>query len=271
MSGPLAPHVRRLHHYDLAGYPPGSHTGMPSTAVTLVVPLDQELDLALPAGPRLRMTSCLAGLHDGPVTIDHDGTQRGLQVELDPLSLSRLLGVPAAALAGRAVGLEDVLGAAGARTLLDRLHAEPGWPVRRRLLQESLLQSMDRHERRPAARPEVAHAWRRLLASGGTARVSDVAAEVGWSRRHLVDRFAAEIGLPPKTVARIRRFERSVALVARGHALAEVAAACGFADQAHMTREWRLLAGTTPGRWPQHDVLANVQDGIDAGAEPSRP
>lgn len=99
-----------------------------------------------------------------------------------------------------------------------------------------------------------------LSVSGGTAKVRDVAAEVGWSSRHLAEEFTSVVGLAPKTVARIMRFERSTALVAGGHDLAVVAARSGFADQAHMTREWRRLAGTPPGRWMQDDVLASVQD-----------
>jgi AraC-like DNA-binding protein len=100
--------------------------------------------------------------------------------------------------------------------------------------------------------------------------VRDLAAEVGWSTRHLEQEFGATIGLSPKTAARLRRFERSVPLVAMGQPLALVAARCGYADQAHMTREWRRLAGTTPGQWMDQDVLANVQDSGGAGHQDRR-
>ena len=109
-------------------------------------------------------------------------------------------------------------------------------------------------------RPELVRAWSLLAASGGTARVGDLAAAVGWSPRHLTDRFAAAVGTTPKVVSRIVRFQRSVAMVGAGADLAGVAVRCRFADQAHMTREWARLAGTTPARWARQDVLANVQD-----------
>ena len=52
-------------------------------------------------------------------------------------------------------------------------------------------------------------AWRQLLRTGGTARISDLAAETGWSGRHLTGRFRTEIGLTPKAAARVIRFDRA--------------------------------------------------------------
>jgi AraC-like DNA-binding protein len=102
----------------------------------------------------------------------------------------------------------------------------------------------------PAGSPEVGHVWHRL--QGGAASVTALAAEVGWSRRHLAERFRREIGLPPKVAARVLRFERAKAELLRPDTaprLADVAASCGYADQAHLTREWRELAGCTPSQW----------------------
>jgi len=91
--------------------------------------------------------------------------------------------------------------------------------------------------------------------------VREVADAVGWSTRHLGEQFRAEYGIGVKTAARVSRFSRSAAMVRSGRVpLAEVAALCGYADQAHLSREWRELAGTTPSRWPREDELAFVQD-----------
>ena len=256
----LATYVASLHHYDIDGFPAGDHVGLPSTTVTLVIPVDEPLDLSMPQPTRRRLSICLAGLHDGPATIHHNGTQRGIQLALSPLNLGRLLGVPASEIAGEAVELGDVIGHRAAETLSDRVTTESGWPLRRRLVEDALLRQLDRHEHGRGVRPEVERAWALLSDSRGTTRVRDVAADVGWSTRHLMQEFSAATGLAPKTVARIMRFERSTALVAKGDGLSLVASRCGFADQAHMTREWQRLAGTTPGRWMDQDVLANVQD-----------
>src|SRR5699024_6639115 len=96
---PLWPYVRGIGHYDIAGMPPGVHVGMPSPAVTMVLPLGAPLDLAMPAIGRRAMSSCVAGLHDHPAAIHHDGSQRGIQIALAPLGLRLLLGIPGAELA----------------------------------------------------------------------------------------------------------------------------------------------------------------------------
>lgn len=81
----------------------------------------------------------------------------------------------------------------------------------------------------------------------GDLRIADLAAGIGWSRRHFVARFRAEVELPPKVAARMLRFHRATRLLARGVPAAAVSAACGYTDQSHLVREFRSLAGVTPG------------------------
>jgi AraC-like DNA-binding protein len=89
--------------------------------------------------------------------------------------------------------------------------------------------------------------------------VADLAHEVGWSRRHLTDRFTDEYGIGPKQAARIERFQHARQLIGGGHPVADVAARCGYADQAHLTRDFRALGGCTPTEW-RHESLSFVQD-----------
>jgi transcriptional regulator GlxA family with amidase domain len=102
-------------------------------------------------------------------------------------------------------------------------------------------------------------------------RVSDLAAETGWSGRHLTSRFRAEIGLTPKAAARVIRFSRTRDLLVKraaggGLRLADLAASCGYFDQAHLAREFNALAGCPPSRWLAEE-FRNVQ-AIWASAEP---
>ena len=84
------------------------------------------------------------------------------------------------------------------------------------------------------------------LAAG--APVAATAAEVGLGGRALRRRCQPLFGYGPKTLARILRMRRAVALARTGTPLAEVAARVGYADQAHLTREVRELAGVPPTR-----------------------
>ncbi len=84
---------------------------------------------------------------------------------------------------------------------------------------------------------------------GDPPSLAEVAAGVGVSREHLVRRFAAVQGMPPMAWALQRRVARARTLLRGGMPPAEVAAALGFADQAHLTRAFRAAMGTTPGRY----------------------
>ena len=115
--------------------------------------------------------------------------------------------------------------------------------------------------------PEVSWAWQQLLRQGGALPVSELAAGTGWSGRHLTSRFRAEIGLTPKGAARVIRFDRARRLLVRNlteatpeYRLADLAAACGYFDQAHLAREFRVLAGCPPSQWLAEE-FRNVQAG----------
>jgi transcriptional regulator GlxA family with amidase domain len=97
------------------------------------------------------------------------------------------------------------------------------------------------------APPAIEWSWARLRRSHGRASITGLAEELGWTHRRLIARFREQIGLPPKALARVIRFTRAVELLGGPRAgLAAVAYDCGYFDQAHMNRDFRELAGTTP-------------------------
>ncbi|NEB52285.1 helix-turn-helix domain-containing protein, partial [Streptomyces griseus] len=79
--------------------------------------------------------------------------------------------------------------------------------------------------------------------------VAATAAEVGLGARQLHRRSLAAFGYGPKTLARILRLQRALALIRTGLPYAEAACAAGCVDQAHLAREMRALAGTTLGAY----------------------
>ncbi|MGY1673099.1 helix-turn-helix domain-containing protein [Geodermatophilus sp. SYSU D00710] len=244
--------------YRQQGLAPGTHRGLPSPALTLVVTLDEPLDVAAhpdPAQPPGRYDALVGGLHTTPALIRHPGRQTGLQFALSPLGARRLLGVPAGELAALDVDLADVL---GSTELVERVRAAGTWAERFAAAEEVLRRTVVDGD--PA--PEVAEAWRLTVAGGGRLRVAEIARRVGWSERHLTGRFRAETGLGPKEAARVVRFDRARrALATRPRpGLADLAATTGYADQAHLTREWRAFTGLPPQRWLAAE-FGFVQDG----------
>lgn len=249
----LAPFVSSLVAYDVDLGGPGIHRGLPSTCLTLVLPLDDPLEVGWLGDPdsRTRGWSSVSGLHARPAAIHHRGHQRGVQLGLTVSGARALLGVPAAELAGELLELGDVAPDLG--HLPERLAGAP-WAEAAELVVRELTAALARRDA-PGPRAELGRALARL--TRGTP-VHEVADEVGYSRRHLATLVRRECGIPPKQLQRIGRFESARALVGR-KPLADVAARCGYADQAHLTREWRELTGCTPSTWLREE-FPFVQD-----------
>jgi AraC-like DNA-binding protein len=189
--------------------------------------------------------SFVAGLHDRAVVTEHPGDQLGIQLDLTPQGARMLLGLPMRELARRVVDLDALLPG----ELVDRLGSTDDWAARFDLLDAFLLARL---ERAAPPRPDVAFAWSRLVATHGAVGVAQLCAELGCSRRHLAARFGEDIGLAPKAVGRILRFQRVLALLEHeeGRArFADIAAAGGYYDQPHLNRDFRELAGCTPGEY----------------------
>lgn len=165
-----------------------------------------------------------------------------VDIHLSPLAAHPVLGGAVAELAGTVVGLEDVWGAE-ARRLRAALARTDRWEDRFRGLRAALAEKL--HSNR-SVDPEVAVVWRALVAGGGRRRIGDLAAETGWSRKRLWSRFTAQIGVTPKRAAMLVRLTPAIEAILAGTAIADVAARCGYADQSHLTRDLRELAGYTP-------------------------
>jgi AraC-like DNA-binding protein len=242
----LRPFVDSYIDFDMAGWPPGQHRGMPDGTLVLVISVSTPLTVRRADHTDVVAAATVGGLRSRPVGIVHDGTQRGIQLALTPRGARALLGLPAAALANEVWPLAEVVGRR-AHELTDRLAGAPSPAGQAQVLDEVLARwAVD--EDYPAV---VDGAWRRLAASAGRAPVASIAEEVGLSRRHLGQLVRAELGLTPKTVARVLRFNRACECLRSGRtaSLAETAAACGYFDQAHLANEWKQLAGCTPGEW----------------------
>jgi AraC-like DNA-binding protein len=246
--------VTACHGYRLVGFAPGVHLGLPSPYLTVVVPLDAPLRVrTTPDDGSRRLDALLGGLHAAPVRIDHDGSQLGIQLALTPTGCRGLLGMPPAEVVGAVVPLTSVLGRRVAE-LAERAAGATTWPARFAAVDDVLRRALS--DARPV-RPELAFAWRRLVGSRGGVGVAELAAETGWSRRHLSGQFRREFGLGPKTVGRIARFDAAAALLKADPAVGvgTVAATAGYADQAHMVRDWHDFAGAAPSAWLAADQL----------------
>jgi AraC-like DNA-binding protein len=260
-----APGVTSMVGYRALDVPETVHRGLPSSTLTFIVSLDEGVEAARTADalPAARPTPIiLGGLHEQASHVRQRRGQAGVQVALHPLAARAVFGVPAAELSVTDFDAAPVLGRASER-LHHRVADTRGWPGAFALVAQYLLAGRRRHA---SVRPEVAYAWHLLGRSRGRTPVGVVADQVGLSQRHLTTLFRREVGRTPKTVAMLMRFEYATARMAdaaRGRRrvdLAGIAGEAGYADQAHLTREFARFAGVPPGVWLAEE-FQNIQDG----------
>jgi AraC-like DNA-binding protein len=242
---PPAGRVARYIGYRERSVTPLVRRQVPHSAYTLIFSFGD----AIAVGGE-RHTSFVAGLYDAPVHTEFVGTQHGIEIMLPPaLAYALFGGVPLGELANAAVPVHELLG-----DLDGRLADAPDWASRFALLDKAFARRL---ADAPAPATEVRWAWQQLVATAGRASVTALAEEIGWSRRHFAARFREQVGLTPKTAARVLRFERATRLL-RQASPAAVALACGYYDQAHLNREFRELAGITPVQFEREVTF--VQD-----------
>ncbi|MET9963605.1 helix-turn-helix transcriptional regulator [Streptomyces sp. NPDC006326] len=158
-------------------------------------------------------------------------------LRLAPGTAPALLGVPAYELRDRRVELADLWPGPQVRRLTERIGARPDpcagleWLARGRAA---------------AAGPPDPLTERVAAGLRAGEPVAAVAEAVGLGPRQLHRRSLDAFGYGPRTLARILRLQHALALARRGLPLAEVAHRAGYADQPHLAREVRALAGTTP-------------------------
>ena len=256
----LRPFVEHYSGYRLSGFPPGVHRGLPSRHLTLIASIGPAIDVVgqTDPGQSPAVYRCVVGgLQDTTALIAHDGNQEGVSVELTPLGCRAVLGAPTGALWNMSLELDEVTGSIG-RELWERLQGTVGWDERFSVCDDVLLRLLEPQ----VVAPELGWCWRTVVATGGNVTVKELAEETGWSRQHLTRRFRDEFGLTPKLAARVVRFDRARHLLQaapEGFSIADVAAACGYFDHAHLNRDFADLAGCTPTQLLTDD-LPSVQD-----------
>lgn len=197
--------------------------------------------------------SFTAGLFSRPVIVGSTGSAYCVQVNLTPLGALRLFHLPQSELADRTISLDEILGAEGC-ALVNELHDAVGWPERFALLDRFIARRFAAARETSAA---VNEAWASLARHHGRVSIVEIARSIGVSRRHLARLCRSELGMTPKSLARILRFDhaRKLARTVPRLGWAELACEAGYADQAHLVREFHALSGLTPSELLRRDRI----------------
>ncbi len=245
----LRPYVERIDGHAESESAVGRVREVPWAGVVMILNMgtDYVVDGPGNADGSRRHGSFAGGVTDSHVFVEPCGLQNVLQVNFTPIGARLFFGMPMSELANRTVDLTDAMGADGEH-FVARIDDTPSWDDRFDIV-ESMIEARIAEAGAPS--PLISWAWRRLHETGGRVNVAALADEGGWSRKHLAVQFREHLGVPPKTMARILRFQRARELLETSRRMpwADIALRCGYYDQAHFNRDFRELSGTAPGEF----------------------
>jgi AraC-like DNA-binding protein len=254
---------------------------LPSTEVPLLLNFGaphQRLDAVGSGEWTARDGVWVVGPHNRHQLTKAVGERHFMVVRFTPIGAHLFLGLPMHLIANEAVDLE-LIDPALARVLVSRIGVAASWTDRFAAM-ESLIAERVAEAEIPAS---IGFAWRRLVATDGRIALGSLASETNCSHRTLIARFRTCVGFPPKTIARLLRFNRAVRLLdrlsgTRANELvgkpyietrqpeeplvgaiqwADLAANCGYFDQAHLIKDFRDFAGMTPNAFLRHVSFLN--------------
>jgi AraC-like DNA-binding protein len=218
-----------------------------TTDVVMIYALDAPLEITGADGGVVTVRAgeaFVGGVSDATSLSRGLGAQAGIHVFMPLASMATVTGAPAAEIANRVAPLRDLIGEdadALGGVLCDARDAETRF---------ALLDTFFARRFADTREPDRPVAWAMPhLASAVGPLTSSLAAEIGWSRKHFIQRFRDATGVSPDRYRRIARFERFATAIAAkpDDSLAGLATDCGFVDQAHLARDVRAFADMTPG------------------------
>jgi AraC-like DNA-binding protein len=232
------------------------------------------VDFLLNLGPRQRVVdgpglssfdaSCLSGVQTGPLLVESGRETHLFGIRLRAEASGRVFGVSMDSLAGRLAELPSVIGRPGA-SFVSRLRAARSFAARAFIacgwIEDALARS---RLSSPSSRPShVAWVASAIESSGGAASIAGLRESSGVSAKRLAADFRSQVGVTPKFLARLVRFQRAIGLLQAPFAsLSDVALAAGYYDQAHLGLDFRELAGLSPREF----VATVYPDGTSAVA-----
>ncbi|WP_394825491.1 helix-turn-helix domain-containing protein [Pendulispora albinea] len=250
---PLDAHIELFWHYPGEPLPAHRHERvLPNGTVTILFPIP-EAPIGIYDSTTLAPTAAARGaLISGPqvssFAIDTTLRTSIIGVHFKPGGASAVLGVPLHVLLGKHVALEDVWGSFAA-DLLDQVRSTRD-PVERLARLERGVVARTRGAPGPGTIPgAVLYGLNAFRANVESARIDDVARDIGLSTRRLSQLFRDWVGMPPKRYARLLRLQSALAMAAPEVGWGRVAHACGYFDQSHFINEFHAITGTHPHRY----------------------
>jgi AraC-like DNA-binding protein len=249
---PLAPWVRMLWYVRAPDAIPGRERVLPNGNTQIVINLARDFCTGCSEdGSTFRQASSLAvGIRGRYGIIDLCDLAEMVGVVFAPGGMRRFVHEPTADFSFAETDLDDVWGR-GAATLRERLIESPTPAAKFRVLEDELLGRL----RPGSVHPAILLALEKIQNGKAKISVRDLCAATGYSSRRLGQLFGEEVGVGPKMLARILRFQRTVQRLHAGCEMRwdELALECGYCDQSHFANDFRDFSGMSLTAYSRSD------------------
>ncbi len=232
---------------DASGEPGPAQPILPDGCIELIFHFQDRFHAVSRRGvPCRQPASFVVGMLTMPLVVGAARRVDTMGVRFRPGGAYPFLDLPLAELTDRFVNLEDLWGGDEAHRLWTTLAAAADEATRVAVVSRALT------DRAAVFEPDrlTASAVGAIVTSAGCARIDALAARAGVTTRQLQRRFAERVGVGPKMLSRILRFQRTLLLRASTGAdhpeWVRIAVECGYADQSHLIHDYAKFAGATP-------------------------
>jgi AraC-like DNA-binding protein len=228
---------------------------LPSGQSQLLINLGPPQYRVEPGPPEVRVPFVdvwYSGLHQGPIDTEAPHGNALLGVAFSARGTFPWLGERMDGLSNRIIALADALGD-GALALRERLLNTGSLEARFKVVERWLIARL---KPRNIVHPAVRWAVDRIAATGGKLSIEELAVQTGFTRKYLGNLFQQQVGVSPKSLARVHRFRGALDMLNRANgevpwvALAEQ---CGFYDQSHLINEFQRFTGFSPVELARRD------------------
>ena len=236
-AGVLGNFVELLWLYDPYVVPHAQERLLPTATTELVFDLRESV--------RESSASVVVGPHSEYSVLNTSEPASVLGVHFKPGGAFPFFSLPAGELHNQDVSL-DCLWGSRATEVRDRIVGAPSPEAKFDVLEQALIDAA-----RTLARHRAVAFALQELSTPGRRSITEVTQAVGMSQRCFIDRFRDEVGMTPKLFSRVQRFQEVVKTVhpLRDVDWADIAASCGYFDQAHFIHDFRTFSGLTPSAY----------------------
>lgn len=262
-SDRLAGHIKRFWslEYDAAGDRPQAETVLPDGCPEIVFNLSDRFERIHLAGSEIQPSTLFAGQMSRSIAIQPTGCVRLFGVRFHPAGAFPLGGFPMHELTDRIIGIEGAVGREG-KELEARTWDAENFEKRIAAFEAFFLKKLAAHS---GKNDDIsAYAARVISRSGGLISISRLSENLGVSERRLERRFRSRVGISPKVLARIVRFQTLLGRIQKAETpgILDVSLELGYYDQSHAIRDFREFSGTTPlGYFQKTHGLSDVFTG----------